>query len=189
MNASEIPVNEPPEARAGLTWQWRREDLSDDYPASSWTLKYYLKQLGTGGAHIEITATADGDLFAVLVAASTTQGYTAGKYSWAAVVTGGSSEVYEVDRGVLNVLARYDQANALDDRSHARKMVDAIEALLENRATIDQQEYTIGARHLKRMTVEELTTWRDYYRSQVFQEDMVERARNGQGGNRFVVKL
>jgi hypothetical protein len=189
MNSSEIPRNEPPEARAGTTWQWRREDLIADYPASSWTLKYWMKQLGTGGGHIEITAAADGDNFSIVVPAATTQGYTAGKYAWAAEVSGGASEVYEVDRGIFTVLARYDQAASLDDRTHARKMLDAIEALLENRATVDQQEYTIGSRHLKRMTVKELTDWRGLYRAEVQAQTMVERIRNGQGGNRLVFKL
>ena len=189
MNSSEILRNEPPELRAGTTWQWRREDLVADYPASSWTLKYWFKQLSAAGAHIELTASADGDNFAIVVAAATTATYTAGKYAWAAEVSGGSSEVYEIDRGELIVLARFDQAAALDFRTHAKKMLDAIEALLENRATIDQQEYTIGSRHLKRLTVKELTDWRGYYRAEVLAQNMVERIRNRQGGNRFVVKL
>lgn len=189
MNASEIPRNEPPEARAGLTWQWRREDLSADYPATSWTLKYWFKELKASGANFSITCTADGSSFVVNVSAATTAALTAGKYSWAAEVTGGSTEAYEVDRGTLTVLPRYDQASALDDRSHARKALDAIEAVIESRATIDQQEYTIGSRTLKRMTGEELLKFRDYYRAQVGAELMVERARNGQGGNRLVVKL
>src|SRR5574340_527910 len=36
------PTNEPSALRAGDTWSWRREDLGD-YPASSWTLKYYFR--------------------------------------------------------------------------------------------------------------------------------------------------
>jgi hypothetical protein len=134
-------------------------------PGLGWTLKYYFKQFAASGAHIELTATADGDYFAITVAAATTAAYTAGRYSWAAEVSGGSSEVYEVDRGTIVLLPRYDQAAAYDDRSHARKMLDAIEAVLESRASADQLEYTIGSRHLKKMSPKELTDWRDYYRS------------------------
>lgn len=189
MNSSEIPRSEPPELRAGVTWQWRREDLIADYPASSWTLKYWMKQRAAAGGHIEITASADSDNFSIVVAASTTQSYTAGKYDWAAEVSGGSSEVYEVDRGVLIVLARFDQASALDFRTHAEKMLEAIEALLENRGTVDQMEYTIGSRHLKRLSVKELTDWRDYYRAEVLSQAMVDRIRKGQGGNRLLFRL
>lgn len=175
-----VPTNEPAELRAGLTWQWRREDLTD-YPASTWTLKYWFKLLTSSSANFSITATADGDAFEVTQAASTSQSYTAGDYSWVAVVTSGS-EAFEVDRGVLKVLPRYDQAASLDDRSHARTMLDAIEALLENRATLDQQEYTINNRSLKRLTVEELTKWRNYYRAEVWAEKQKATGRNGQIG-------
>jgi hypothetical protein len=89
----------------------------------------------------------------------------------------------------FKLLARYDQAANLDDRSHARKVLDAIEAVIENRATLDQQEYTIGSRHLKRMTVAELIEFRDKYRGESRRRRMLERMRNGQGGNRLVVKL
>ena len=189
MNDADIPRNEPLAARAGLTWKWRREDLAASYPASSWTLKYWFKKTGAAGANFSVVASADGDNFSVTVDAAMTLAYTSGKYAWAAEVSGGASEVYEIDRGTLDVLPRYDQAANLDDRSHARKMLEAIEALLENRASIDQQEYAINGRSLKRMTVKELTDWRDYYLSETAAETMRERARNGQGGNRLVVKL
>jgi hypothetical protein len=191
MQTSEIPLREPPELRAGVTWQWRREDLTADYPATGWTLKYWMKQRAAAGGHIEIQATADSANFAVSVAAATTAAYTAGKYDWAAVVSGGSSEVYEIDRGVLIVLARFDQASALDFRTHAERMLEAIETALVNKAelTPDQAEYTIGTRHLKRLTPKELLDWRDYYRAEVSQQAMTDRVRKGQGGNRLVWRL
>lgn len=188
MNASDIPRNEPPEARAGLTWQWRREDLSA-YPASSWTLKYWFKKTGSSGANFSITATADGTSHAVNVAAATTAAFTAGDYTWSAQVTGGSSEAYEVDRGTFKLLPRYDAASNVDDRTHARKVLDAIEAVLEGRATQDQQEYTIGNRSLKRTPIADLILLRDKYRGELATQEMTERARNGQGGNRLVVRL
>jgi hypothetical protein len=190
MQSSEIPRREPPEMRAGVTWQWRREDLLTDYPASAWTLKYWLKQLAATGAHIELTATADGDNFVINTPAATTAAYTAGKYAWAAEVSGGSSEVYEVDRGVLIVLARFDQASSLDFRTHARKMLDAIESLLEGRSGIDVSEYTIGSRHIVKMAAKELMDWRDYYRAEVAMQDAADRLRRGRGaGNRLVFRL
>lgn len=181
-----IPTNEPLEARAGTTWAWTR--TLTDYPASAWTLTYWLKQLATSGQKYSIAATASGDTHSVSVAATTTGTYIAGQYSWVAVATSGS-EVYEVDKGTLTILPKYNADAALDDRSHARIMVAAIEALLEDRASVDQMEYTIGTRSLKRMAVQELQTWRDYYRAQVFAEDNAERRRNGYGAGRLVAKL
>ena len=58
-----------------------------DYPASDgYTLTYRLVPRVSGSA-IEITATADGDTFAVNVAAATTAAWTAGEYSWHSYVT------------------------------------------------------------------------------------------------------
>lgn len=183
---TDIATNEPRQLRAGLTWEWER--TFPDYPASSWTLKYWFKQLAAGGAKFDITASASGDKFVVTKAAADTASYTAGDYSWAAVVTAGS-EAFEVDRGTLQVLPRYDQDAALDDRSHARIVLDAIEAVIENRATKDQEEYTIGNRSLKRTPMKELLSLRDRYRAEVRGETLEENARNGREGGKLVVRL
>ena len=107
-----VPTTEPAELRAGVTWKWRREDLAD-YPATTWTLTYWLKQAAAAGARFSIVATADGTAFAVTVAAATTAGYTADTYTWVAVVTSGS-EAYEVDRGTLELRPKYNADAALD---------------------------------------------------------------------------
>ena len=182
----ETPTNEPRRHRAGLTWEWEREFT--DYPASTWTLKYWFKKTGSSGANFSITATADGAKHAVSVAASTTSGYTAGDYTWVAIVTAGS-EAFEVDAGTLELLPRYDAASNLDDRSHAVKTLEAIEAVIERRATLDQQSYQIGGRSLARMEIKDLLAFRDKYRAEVYAEQLAENARNGLGGSTLVVKL
>jgi hypothetical protein len=144
-----------------------------DYPASSWTLKYWFKQLGASGEH-RSPPTADGDNFAVSVAAATTAAYTAGDYAWAAEVSAARARSTR-STAAAEVLARYDQAANLDDRTHARKMLDAIEALLEGRARVDQQEYTIGSRGLKRMPAEGAHHLARVLRGEVAAEEMGER--------------
>lgn len=181
-----VPTNEPTQLRAGITWQWTRDFA--DYPAGTWTLKYWFKQLAASGAKFSIDASASGTTHAVLVDAATTAGYTAGDYSWAALATSGS-EVREVDSGTMRIQPKYGADAALDDRSHARTVLDAIEAVLENRATKDQQEYTIGMRSLKRIPLEELTKFRDKYKAEVQREILEENARNGKGGGKLVVRL
>ena len=47
-----------------------------DYPASEWTLTYYLRK--DGATATSFSATADGDTHLVTVAAATTSGYAAG---------------------------------------------------------------------------------------------------------------
>jgi hypothetical protein len=184
--SADIPTNEPKELRAGLTWQWTRTDLSD-YPASTWTLKYWFKRQG-GTDKFSITATADGDAFDVTVAAATTASYVADDYTWVAIVTAGS-EAFEVDKGTAKILPRYDQDAALDDRTHAKKVLEAIEAVIEGRATKDQEEYTIGSRSLKRTPLKDLTMLRDKYKAEVLREHLEEEGRNGRQGGKLVVRL
>jgi hypothetical protein len=175
-----VPTNEPQAARAGITWQWTRQ--LTDYPASTWALTYWFKQLAAAGAKFSIVATASGDDHSVSVAAATTGAYTAGDYSWVAVVSSGS-EAFEVDSGTLDLQPKYSVDAALDDRSHARKVLTAIEAVIESRATKDQEEYTINNRSLKRTPLAELLALRDRYRAEVRAEELADMARNGQSGN------
>jgi hypothetical protein len=144
-----VPLSEPTKLRAGFTWSWRREDLAADYPAGTWSLNYAFKNAAN---HFEITAVADGDNFAVTVAAATNASYAAGKYNWAAWVESGA-EKHEAGEGWIEIEAAFTGATAFDTRSHARKVLDAIEAEIEGKATAAQiamVEYTIGSRHYKR---------------------------------------
>lgn len=176
MTAPIIPTSEPAELRAGLTWVWKKS-LSD-YPATTWTLTYWFKQMGVSGTNFSVVASADGMDYSVTVTAATTANYTADDYSWVAVASSGT-ESYEVDRGTLKVLPKYNAVAALDDRSHARKVLEAIEAVIENRATKDQEEYSFSNRSLKRTPLPDLIKLRDKYRAEVYAEEASERAANG----------
>ena len=134
-----------------------------DYPASAgWVLKYHLAPRGSGAA-INFTATASGDDFLIQTSAATTASWAAGYYTWSAYVELGS-ERYTVGRGQLQIrVSSSAMAAGTDDRSHARKTLDAINAVIEQRATTDQQEYTIHGRQLKRMLISDLLVLRDRY--------------------------
>lgn len=143
-----VPTSEPSQLRSGDTWQWRREDLSD-YPASTWTLTYYFRN---ASGYFDVAASADGDLFAVSVAAATTAAYTAGWYDWYALVSAGT-ERYQIGTGRIEVLADVSAAVAFDGRGWARRMLDLVEAALLGRATSDELDLinaTMGDRGLSR---------------------------------------
>ena len=175
-----IPTTEPTELRAGDTWKWTRSLA--DYPASSgWTLKYRYKNADGG---FEIVASTSGADFSVSVAAAATTGYAAGTYSWTAWVEGGTSEKYTVDGGVCTVKSDYRAAAAtvaLDDRTHARKVLDAIESVIEGRASKDQERYMIAGRELWRTPIPTLLKLRQTYRAEVKQQEQAERLQNGTG--------
>lgn len=174
-----IPTNEPLELRAGDTWEWRREDL-DDYPAGTWTLTYRFKNAAGG---FEVVASADGVDFAVTVTAATTASYTAGTYTWAAQVVNGTTKK-TVDTGTLKVLPNLfagSASTASDQRTHAKKVLDAIEAVIEGRASLDQEEFQIGGRMLKRTKLSDLLMLRSRYAAEVAREQASEKLANGIG--------
>lgn len=162
---ADIPTIEPTTANAGDTWRWTR--TLADYPASAgWALSYTLIN---AAAKITINASASGDDHAVTVSAATTAGYAAGSYDWRARVSR-AGEVYTVGEGRITVRNAFG-GSTFDARSHARKTLEAIEAVIEGRASSEVSYYMIGNRQLRYMTPAELLTLRDKYRAEVARED------------------
>ena len=162
---ADTPTIEPSSVNAGDTWRWTRSLA--DYPASAgWALSYTLIN---ASAKITVNASASGDDHAVTVAAATTAGYAAGTYDWRARVSR-AGEVYTVGEGRLTVRNAFSAAT-FDARTHARKTLDAIEAVIEGRASSSTAEYTIAGRSLKHIPVADLLALRDKYRAEVLRED------------------
>lgn len=172
--AHSIPTSEPSALRAGDTATWTKS--LGDYPASAgWVLSYDLVKTGT---RINFSSTASGDDHLVSVAAATTSGWASGQYQYAAKVTK-AAEVYTVQTGSIEILANYTAATSgLDDRSHARKTLDAIEAWIEGR-DVGVAEYEIAGRRMKYIPVEQLIVLRDRYRREVATEDAASRLAAG----------
>jgi len=182
--SADIPTTEPSALRIGDTWKWTK--TLADYPATSWTLKYRFKSAAGG---FEITASTAGTDYSITVAAATTAAYTAGAYSWMAWVEGGSSEKYTVDTGTATLDPDYRNgtaAAAFDDRTHARTVLDAIEAMIEGRASKDQQEYEIAGRRLRRMPIADLLKFRQHYKAEVDSQAAAEAIANGLGTGRRI---
>lgn len=185
--SADIPTTEPTSLRAGDTWQWRREDLAD-YPASAWTLTYYFRN---ASAYFDVTATADGDAFAVSVAKATTAGKASGWYDWIAVATS-ATERFEVDRGRVEILPDYSAAAVLDGRTWARKMLDYVEAELLSRGSSGQLDLinaALGDRSLSRDKAG-LISLRSQLKAEVSRDEHAEAVRQGLGGkNRLLVRF
>ena len=178
-----IPTNEPSTIIAGDTWQWSRRDLSD-YPASSWTLEYYLLK---ADKQIKITATADGDYFKIVIAASTTAAYPAGVYRWNAYVSK-DTERYKVDEGTIEIKPNYAaQTTGYDTRTHIKKVLDAIEAVIEGRATQDHLSYSIAGRSIAKISPEELIRWWSFYKQQYQKELDAEKIASNLGTGRKIL--
>jgi hypothetical protein len=131
-----------------------------------------LKFAGPSGAPIPyfFNATVENGSFVIHLAPSDTAAFQAGFYSYALIATDGTDE-YTIEHGSFEVELRADLNFDSDLRSHARKVLDAIEAVIENRATTDVSSYTIAGRSLNRIPIDELLRLRSVYRNMVYQEE------------------
>jgi hypothetical protein len=179
------PSSEPDKVSAGTTWQWRRDDLVD-YPSPDWTLRYLF---ANSGASFTFDATADGGGFLVTRTVAQTAAIAPGSYAWSANVTNDNgTTLFEVGRGTMVVQASL--ATAGDQRSHAQKVLDAIEAVIEKRATASDLQYQISVggsmRQLQRIPHADLLKIRNDYRAEVRAEREKARLDQGQRSRRVI---
>jgi len=148
------------------------------YPASAgWTLKYSLTPRFTTPTQAVITLTAasnaDGISYDVQSTPATTAAWAAGFYTWARWVEKSGARQTLDESGQIQIKADpATQVAGYDSRSHPRKMLDAIEASLEGRASSSQIElisYTIGSRSQSR-DPKVLSELRSKYRREVSSE-------------------
>jgi hypothetical protein len=171
---------EPTTFIVGDRLAWKRTDLGTDYAPASYALQYSAR-LESTATEITITAGESGSDYIVEVAAAATAAYTAGIYHWQAyIVRSSDSERITVDSGTFEVKANRDAA-ATDPRGHVKKVLDAIEAIIEKRASKDQESYSIQGRSLGRTPISDLILLRDRYRAEWVREQRAERIRNGLG--------
>lgn len=156
-----------------------------DYPASAgWTLTYRLAPF-TSGSPITLTATASGDSYRVTQPAATTATWAAGEYSWTSYVSNGS-ERYTLERGTVTLSADPATVATFDGRSAARIALEAVEAVIGNRATLDQEQYSIAGRSLQRTPMADLLRLRSALRIDVAREDAANRRKLGLDDGRRV---
>ena len=186
------PTQEPDVLVVGDRWVWRRPDLVADYPTADYALTYeFHEDSGGGGSHkFTITATETTDDYIVEIASATTASYTAGEYNWYAFITRSSdSQRIAIDEGHTKLELDFGNTNA-DNRSHAKKVLDAIQATIEGRASQDQMSYSIAGRSLSRMSIDDLLKFRDRYRAEYNREIKKLRIKNKQDtGNTIKVRF
>lgn len=165
----------PKEIAAGVTLELGVSFA--EHPAPDWSLELTLR----GPAAIDITSSADGDAHVISADAAATASWTAGRYSYQLRATDGT-DVVTIERGELVIAPDLAAASAgYDGRTHARKVLDAIEAVIEGRASLDQQSYQINNRSLSRTPISDLLKLRNQYRAEVRAE-----AQRGAGYGRKV---
>lgn len=186
------PTQEPDRLVTGDRFAWQRPDLVSDYPLADYTMTYHFSQDSGGGGthHFTLSSTEADNNYYFEKPSSETTSLVAGDWKWQlyAIRTSDSQRI-TIDYGITKfTLGELDTNNDL--RTHAKKVLDAIEAVIEGRATIDQSSFSLGGRSLSRMSVDELMTFRDRYKAEYLKEVKLARIRNKQGsGNTIKVNF
>lgn len=156
-------MNEPKELDAGTRIKWDFDDVRAD---GSVSFLYCLR----GPSKIDIEPTASGGVVSVDVSTADSTSWVAGLYKWQLyLVIGSDKEI--ISYGKLTINPDFLAVNAgYDARSHSERMLDAIEARLENRIISDHEKYTIDGRSLDRIPIIELHNLRRVYKRKVARE-------------------
>ena len=188
-DSTNYPTSEPNELQLGDFWAWKRTDLSTDYPTASYSLSYEFNLVdGSTAANFTLTATESNDEY--LIETSNTTSYTAGEYNWVAYITRSSDSArIKLTEGFTEIQENYATTTS-SVRSHAKKVLDAIEAVIENRATMDQSSMSIAGRSLSRLTIDELLQFRDRYKAEYLKEVKKARIKNNKdSGNTIKIRF
>lgn len=173
----------PEKIAAGVDLAWSVNLLA--YPAPTWALQVLLR----GPSIINIDSTADGSRHSLAVPAATTKDWAAGLYVFSTrAVSAGA--VVEVDSGQVEIERDLSAINApFDVRTHVQKVLDAIEAVIEGRASKDQERYRIQDRELYRTPIADLLLLRRQYRAELRAVTMAQRNGNSILGRTIHTRL
>lgn len=122
-----------------------------------------------GSAMADLPADDDG---IILANADLTKGWLPGNVAFSLRKTEKNGDISEISSGSMLILPDISSLPAgVDTRTQNRRTYDAICAVIENRASRDQQEYKIGNRELKRMPISDLLKLRALYCTYVAKEN------------------
>ena len=167
---AESMTNEPLTIVVGDFIQWRRTDLSGDYPNTAYTMIFVARITAGGNTEIQVTGTNYGSDYLFTITSADSVAFVPGYYHWQLeAVQNSSGNRIVIERGEFNALPDLDQ-NGSDPRSHAEIMLSKIESLLQGKADSDVSSYSIAGRSLSKLSFEELIAARNDYRREVKRE-------------------
>lgn len=152
-----MSCNFPDELGAGLTFDLLLTLTA--YQAPEWAVAVLLR----GPSVIDLIATAEGSQHRIHIDATTTASWPPGTHWYSMRVTRGA-EVVEVESGQVTIKVDLSSATPnFDGRTQNQIALDAIEAVIAQRATLDQERYRINNRELYRTSIPDLLKLRDHY--------------------------
>jgi hypothetical protein len=145
-------TSKPSRLRAGDSVAWV-ESLPGFSPADGWTLAYSISNPTKA---LQVQATPLGGDFQVSISSAVSATLTPGSYTLIGYVSK-AGQRHSLTETLLTVIP--DVTAAVDRRSQAERTLEAINALLEGKASDDQQMIQYAGRTLSRYTFAELTAF------------------------------
>lgn len=162
----------PEQINAGLSLSFTV--AVSQYPAPTWQAKVILR----GPAPIDLASSPEGSYHRFTAPPTTTSDWQPGDYWYSFRVTDGTA-VYELESGRVRIAPDLEaQVDGYDGKTHPERALAAIEAVIEGRASQDQDSYRINNRELRRTPISQLLKLRDVYRNEVRR---LNAARRGKG--------
>lgn len=161
--------------------------VSSDYNPSTDVLTFVFAK---AGEQITFNATEDSGAYRVLQQPATTNAWEPGEYRYAAYMQVGSDR-YTLDEGTVTIKPNLvDQTTGHDGRSHVKKVLEALEATIERKATRDQSALAIEGQSISRMSPEEILKWYNHYQILYKQELQAEKIKKGlNSGNMILTRF
>ncbi|WP_281629187.1 hypothetical protein [Vibrio sp. St2] len=154
----------PTQISAGTSVSWSFEhELAD----GTWQFTYCLRGMPEP---IDIEAASAGGSVSVTKTAKETENWKAGTYECRLFASkGDDNQLIEITRVVID--PDFSKLTAgHDPRSHAERMLESIDKVLEGRPLSDHEEYSIEGRSIKRIPIKELHSLRKVYAQKVKRE-------------------
>lgn len=176
-------MNIPQQITAGDSASWT--DVATDASSPTWALTYTLR----GPTGLTLTGVSEGGGWRTSITAAQSGALIAGTYYWQASISSGADR-RTLGNGTVQVLpnlAFTGDASAYDGRSQAEQDLAAVQATM--RAVITGgavQEYSIGARSLKKMAMADLIALESKLKADVTREKRRARLAAGLDSGRAV---
>lgn len=182
-----VPTQEPTQIVAGDSAIWTKS-LAQFPATEGWTLSYnLLRPDGKNFYTFAATTATNGIDYSINVLPAVTQPWVPGLYNIQGKVSkaGPPIESHTVWTGQITIAPGLSAA-AGDTRSHAKKVLDNLKAVMESRATDDILDSVVEGTVIRRLPIEQLMLLRDRYEKIYKGELAAARIANGQGSGRNI---
>ncbi len=175
----------PSEITTGLSALWTIE--APGYPAGDgWVIEFAMLN---ASSQIIVNSVNEDGVHTMRLSGTDTSMYVAGNYFYQQVAKKGS-DAYLIETGSIEVKPYFATAALQDTRPHVKRVLDAIEAVIEKKASTDQKRYVIAGRELERYAFAELLDLRAKYKAEWMNWQRNERRKKGlPAGGRLLVSF